>query len=165
MASALKRDFLKSLLLRVELVAERWAAMDADTDALAPLSAVNGAVGTLPFPRRANLPWSSSLGACSHFPALLHVFSDEHELAAQSALEILGSSVDAAVVANELTFLEAEPVASPPPHQRTSESNATTAASLTMAATPGSASSGGVLFLALAVLCVLVAIVVQQVLL
>ncbi|TYZ62925.1 hypothetical protein PybrP1_003305 [[Pythium] brassicae (nom. inval.)] len=163
-AAALKRDFLKSLLLRAELVAERWA--DA-VDAPPMLSAVNGAVGTLAFPRRASLPWSSSLGACSHFPALLHVFRGEHELAVQSALEILSSSGDADAAAGELSFLEAEPVAAPPQQQSKRGSNAARSAPSTATGTPGAASSstGAVLYIALAVLLALLAIVVQRVLL
>lgn len=161
-AAALKRDFLKSLLLRAELVAERWGA---DSDAAdSPLSAGNGG-GVLPFPRRASLRWSSSLGVCSHFPALLHVFRDEHELAAQSALEILGCR-DAGDVGTTLAFLETEEDSPQQQQQSTRRTRVSTPVSSSASAVATATSSNtSALFIAAAVLLVLVAIIVQRVLL
>ncbi|KAG2790373.1 hypothetical protein JG687_00000365 [Phytophthora cactorum] len=93
-AKYLKRDFVKSLLVRVALARERWA----EDDEVEP-NEVFKEGGVIRLAQRGLVPWHSAAGSSPHFSATIHVFPDEDAVkAVKNALEILGgaSSKDAA---------------------------------------------------------------------
>ncbi|OWZ24620.1 odr-4 protein isoform X2 [Phytophthora megakarya] len=94
-AAYLKRDFAKSLLVRVALARERWA----EDDEVEP-NAVFKEGGVIRLAQRGLVPWRSATGPSPHFSAAIHVFPDEDATeAVKNALEILGGATnsDAAV--------------------------------------------------------------------
>ncbi|KAG6597970.1 odr-4 protein [Phytophthora cinnamomi] len=89
-ANYLKRDFVKSLLVRVALARERWA----EDDEVEP-NAVFQEGGTIRLAQRGLVPWRSAAALSPHFSATIHVFPDEDVImAVKNALEILGGSSD-----------------------------------------------------------------------
>ncbi|KAJ0395062.1 hypothetical protein P43SY_011450 [Pythium insidiosum] len=96
----LKRDFVKTLLLRLELLLER--ASEDDTD-LRELSALMGG-GALSLPRRALLAWPSA--ASSRLELTLHVVSGELDAVLQTATELLGGHSDTATQLGSVVWLE-----------------------------------------------------------
>ncbi|RLN60246.1 hypothetical protein BBJ28_00001401 [Nothophytophthora sp. Chile5] len=70
----LKRDFVKSLLLRVALAREKWAEDDEGKT-------------------RGTVPWQSSVSSSSYFLATIHVFPEDDAVeVVKNALEILGGA-------------------------------------------------------------------------
>ncbi|KAI9914660.1 hypothetical protein PsorP6_008211 [Peronosclerospora sorghi] len=87
-AEFLKRDFVKSLLLRVSMVRERWAECNEVES-----NAVFKKGGVIRLARRGLIPWHSAAMFSRHFSATVHVFPDEDvEQAVKIALEILGNN-------------------------------------------------------------------------
>ncbi|GAB9465354.1 Odr-4 protein [Globisporangium polare] len=167
----LKQDFVKSLLLRVELVREKYTDEDASAAlTTGPFGAHNGG-GKVAFPKRATLPWSSAMGLCPHFPALLHVFQEEEEggeTAVQNALEILGSASDDSSSRDSsasFAFLESDSQQQQNKNKNKRTTKAASAATTSAAtATAPPITSNSSLIMALAVLLVFFAIVAQQLL-
>ncbi|KAF4322802.1 hypothetical protein BBO99_00001436 [Phytophthora kernoviae] len=88
-ANYLKRDFVKSVLVRVELARERWA----DDDEVEPNDVFKEG-GVLRLAQRGLVPWRSAAMLSRHFSATIHVFPDEDvDQAVKNALEIFGSDV------------------------------------------------------------------------
>ncbi|KAE8911990.1 hypothetical protein PF005_g28062 [Phytophthora fragariae] len=89
-ANYLKRDFVKSLLVRVALARERWAEGDEVES-----NAVFKEGGTIRLAQRGLVPWRSAAVSSPHFSATIHVFPDEDAVkAVKNALEILGGGTD-----------------------------------------------------------------------
>ncbi|KAG7399352.1 hypothetical protein PHYBOEH_009154 [Phytophthora boehmeriae] len=89
-ANFLKRDFVKSVLVRVELARERWA----DDDEVEPNDVFKEG-GVLRLAQRGLVPWRSAAMGSQHFSATIHVFPDDDvDQAVKNALEILGSDVN-----------------------------------------------------------------------
>ncbi|KAG7393925.1 hypothetical protein PHYPSEUDO_000102 [Phytophthora pseudosyringae] len=89
-ASYLKRDFVKSLLVRVALARERWA----EDDKVEP-NVVFEEGGVIRLAQRGLVPWRSASASSPHFSATVHVFPDEDAVkAVKSALEILGGGAN-----------------------------------------------------------------------
>ncbi|EGZ15851.1 hypothetical protein PHYSODRAFT_360974 [Phytophthora sojae] len=89
-ANYLKRDFVKSLLVRVALARERWA----EDDEVEP-NAVFKEGGTIRLAQRGLVPWRSAAASSPHFSATIHVFPDEDVVqAVKNALEILGGGAN-----------------------------------------------------------------------
>ncbi|ETO76902.1 hypothetical protein F444_07788 [Phytophthora nicotianae P1976] len=87
-AKYLKRDFVKSLLVRIALAWERWA----EDDEVEP-NEVFKEGGVIRLAQRGLVPWRSTAGLSSHFSAAVHVFPDEDTVkAVENALEILGGA-------------------------------------------------------------------------
>ncbi|KAG1710925.1 hypothetical protein DVH05_013646 [Phytophthora capsici] len=87
-ANYLKRDFVKSLLVRIALARERWA----EDDEVEP-NAVFKEGGVIRLAQRGLVPWRSASASSPHFAATVHVFPDEDAVkAVKNALEILGGT-------------------------------------------------------------------------
>ncbi|TDH65575.1 hypothetical protein CCR75_006713 [Bremia lactucae] len=82
----LKRDFVKSLLIRVDMARERWG----ENDEVKP-NTVFQKGGVIQFAQRGLVPWRSAAALNTQFMASVHVFADEDaEIAVKNAFEILG---------------------------------------------------------------------------
>ncbi|GLD93687.1 hypothetical protein PINS_up002292 [Pythium insidiosum] len=175
----LKRDFVKSLLLRLELLVERASEDDSDLHDLTALT--DG--GVLPLPRRALLPWPHDASATSSSARLalsLHVVSDELHSALQTAMELLGvEDSDASDRANpqmeSVEWLESASESETPGSDSRGRTMTTTAAasSAASAAAPnmqqqhGSVSNGSsttLLFVLVPVLLLIIALLLQDLL-
>ncbi|CAH0475816.1 unnamed protein product [Peronospora belbahrii] len=85
-AKYLKRDFIKSLLVRVSLAHERWAENDE-----AEPNIVFKEGGAICLAQRGQVPWRSASVSSPHFFGTVHVFPDENPVqAVKNALEIVG---------------------------------------------------------------------------
>ncbi|CAI5745051.1 unnamed protein product [Peronospora destructor] len=86
-ATYLKRDFTKSLLVRLSLARERWA----DDDDVEP-NAVFQEGGVTRLAQRGQVQWHSATVLSRHFFGTVHVFPDEDAVqAVKNAFEILGN--------------------------------------------------------------------------
>ncbi|KAF1334934.1 Odr-4 protein, partial [Globisporangium splendens] len=155
----LKRDFVKSLLVRAEMICEKWAD-DAGTLSDAPFVFRDG--GAVPFPKRGRIPWRTSLGDCVHFPALLYVLQEESaNEAVQNALEILGG-VHEAGGETSVAFLESDSQQQQQQQQQKKKIPSNADSSHSHKQSAATTTTNGVLKLAVPiVLVVLLAILVQ----
>ncbi|RMX67660.1 hypothetical protein KXD40_003822 [Peronospora effusa] len=86
-ATYLKRDFMKSLLVRLSLARERWA----EDDEVEP-NAVFQKGGVIRLAQRGLVQWRSATVLSRHFFGTVHVFPDDDAVqAVKNALEILGN--------------------------------------------------------------------------
>ncbi|CAI5740107.1 unnamed protein product [Hyaloperonospora brassicae] len=87
-ARYLKRDFSKSLRVRLSLARERWTDDSRDKPTTAAVFQSGGVIG---FPQRGLVPWRAVGASSPHFDATVYVFPDEDaEQVVQDALEVLG---------------------------------------------------------------------------
>ncbi|TMW64254.1 hypothetical protein Poli38472_012876 [Pythium oligandrum] len=154
----LKQDFVKSLLVRIELLLERWTDDSIVGSATQSRTFLKGSRVVLP--KRALLPWHSGVTTFSEALRLsLHIFPDDHAIdAAQNALEILGATQESEVDEAQLEWLEDDSK----PHAHSTQSftatSATQAAGLVATASP---SSSNTLFVLLPVALLLLALIMQ----
>lgn len=155
----LKRDFVKSLVVRLELLLER---LSEDTAAGPALLALRDG-GTVALPKRGLMKWCSGatqLTTGQRIQLSLHAFADDDQLhAVQAALEILSAGdelagADIDQVATSLTWLESD---SEQPRMATPLAQPVVAAP-----SKASGSSISLLFIAVPLLLLVVAYVLAQ---
>ncbi|DAZ97985.1 TPA: hypothetical protein N0F65_005143 [Lagenidium giganteum] len=171
----LKRDFVKSLRLRMELVLEKWADDAVEVAELQQQFLFRDG-GNVCLPRRAAMTWQSTvLPTSARLTTSLHVFpDDDFPVAVRNALEILGvpgAATDSASEeddskasqmadhASSLAFLEEDPVDHDVAAAARRGTQHAAAASPPITAVGTSHST---LLLALALLVVIVAIALQM---